>query len=321
MNNTIANLIMAPWITNVVYTAIRLRIFTIISEKEMTAKEIAGKSGTIPNFLIPLLNACENLDLLKFKNGNYFNSHNSQIYLVEDQPMYVGDIIKLQYNESKQWDKLFNIILVSEEENQKEESEEDKYKTFIKAMNNLGMIGEAEALQNYVDLSACKTLLDVGGGSGLYSINFCKKYHDLRCSILDISDTLKITQEMIKKHPEQNRIKLVEGNILETNYGSDFDAVLISDVIYDANEAEIVLENTYKCLKTGGKLVIRGYYADPENLKPLFGALFALNQLVFNPERKVITKLSLQEKVKESGFNKIKIEPLTELSFVLTAIK
>lgn len=128
MNNAIANLIMAPWITNVVYTAIRLKIFTIISEKEMTAKEIAGKSGTIPNFLSPLLNACENLDLLKSKNDKYLNSHISQIYLVEDQPRYVGDMIKLQYNESKQWDKLLNIILGT---NKTEKSEESGFNKII----------------------------------------------------------------------------------------------------------------------------------------------------------------------------------------------
>ena len=80
MNNTIANLIMAPWITNVVYTAIRLKIFTIISNEKKSAKEIAALSGTVTNFLIPLLNACENLDLLQSHNGQYFNSKHYKRY-------------------------------------------------------------------------------------------------------------------------------------------------------------------------------------------------------------------------------------------------
>ncbi len=126
MNNTIANLIMAPWITNVIYTAIRLKIFTVISKEEMTAEEIASKSGTITNFLIPLLNACEKLDLLQSSSGKFINSHISQLYLVEGQPRYVGDLIELQYNESKQWDKLFDIILESDSKKEEKNKEENK---------------------------------------------------------------------------------------------------------------------------------------------------------------------------------------------------
>ena len=33
-------------------------------------------------------------------------------------------------------------------------------------------------------------------------------------------------------------------------------------------------ENSWNCLRSGGTLIIRGYYSDPDNTKSLFGALF-----------------------------------------------
>ena len=67
--------------------------------------------------------------------------------------------------------------------------------------------------------------------------------------------------------------------------------------------------------------IIRGYYADPENSRPLFGALFVLGQLVFNPQRKILTISTLQECVKKTGFKDIKVNPLTERSILLTTKK
>ena len=68
-------------------------------------------------------------------------------------------------------------------------------------------------------------------------------------------------------------------------------------------------------------LIVRGYYADPEKSKPLFGALFAFKGLVDNAQRKIMTISDLEEIVKETGFRMIRVAPLTEFSFVVMGRK
>jgi hypothetical protein len=321
MKNSIFNLITAPWKISVTFTAIRLNLFTFLANNEMTVEEIALKCHSIPHLLKPLLDACESIGFLMLENDKYRNSHFSRVHLVEGEPLYVGDLVKLQYNESKQWDKLYDIILGIEEKNVDRRVEEDKHRTFIKAMNNLGMLGEAEALKNSIDLSECKKLVDAGGGSGLYSLVLCQKYPDLRSTILDKSETLAVTKEMIKGRREKEQITLREADITNESFGKNTDVVLLSDVVYDEAAAKPILRNAWNCLFKNGLLVIRGYYSDPEGSKPLFGALFVHNLLVFDPFRTVMSISALRKNVIDTGFTVIKLSPLTELSFVLIARK
>lgn len=318
VRNSISDLLIAPWTTCDVFAAIRLKIFTILSNEMMTVEELSSKCRAIPHLLKPVLDVCVSMGLMDLQNDRYMNSHFSRVYLVEGQPRYVGDLIQLQYNESKQWGRLYTIIIENKEE---ELTDEVKHRTFIKAMNNLGMLGEAEALRDSVELSGCKLMVDAGGGSGLYSIVLCQKYPELRSIILDKRDTLIVTKEIIANYKEKVRITLRELDITKESLGENIDIVLLSDVIYDELEAVRILRNAWNCLCQNGILIIRGYYSDPDNSKPLFGALFVINQLVFDPDRKIMTISSLQKNIRNIGFTVTKISPLTERSFIIIAKK
>jgi len=103
--------------------------------------------------------------------------------------------------------------------------------------------------------------------------------------------------------------------------GDNADVVLLSDVIYEGSTAQIVLKNAWDSLAKNGVLIIRGYYADPEKSRPLFGALFAVKQLVDDPQRKTMTISILEKNVRKIGFKIRKIAFLTEYSFVLIGEK
>jgi predicted nicotinamide N-methyase len=321
MKANISDILLSPWITGVLITAIRLKLFSILSDQELTVEEIAAKCQAIPNRLKFILDACVSLKFLEFENDKYKNSHFSLVYFVEGQRFYVGDFLKLINDESLQWFQLSDIIRGNETTNHKLPHIRSDYKTFIMAMNNIGNLGEADALKDMVNLSGCKTMIDAGGGSGLYSIAFCQKYPDLRSTIFDVKDTLKVTKEMIADRPEKRRIDLQEGNFLEDPLGDNVDVVLLSDVIYEDLTAKIVLKNAWDSLTQNGMLIVRGYYADPEKSRPLFGALFAVKLLVDNAQRKIMTISKLEKAVKEIGFKIRKVTPLTEYSFVITGEK
>jgi len=320
MKDTIFDLLVAPWKSSVLTTAIRLKIFTILSDNLMSVEDLSSHCQSLPLYLKPLLDACVGMGLLNLKSDKYSNSHFSRVYLVEDEPYYAGDFIKLLYNESHRWNKLYEIIK-NDEKFTDEQNVDEVHRTFIKGMNNLGMLGEVDALIHAVDLSGCQLKIDAGGGSGLYSAALCQKYPELKSIILDKSNTLVITKEIISNHKEVDRIELRESDITKETFGEKIDVVLLSDVIYDESEAELILRNAWNCLIDDGMLIVRGYYSDPAKSNPLFGALFVLNQIVFDPCRKIVTITSLQKIINAIGFNITKISPLTELSFIIIAKK
>ncbi len=318
MNNSIFDLVIAPWKTAVLNTAIRLNIFTVLSDRQVSAKELAAQTNANEVPLQAVLNALVCMGLLQFEKDRYRNSHLSRIYFTEGEPYYVGDFIQLLANESSKWDKLFSIISKGKEISY---DSSESHRTFIKGMHNMGMSGEVDALTNSVNLSACQSMIDAGGGSGIYSIALCQKYPELKSIISDSHETLDVTKEFVSKHKVSERIELRECDITKDKLGENIDAVLLSDVTYDETDAETILQNVWKCLRAKGQLILRGYYSDPQNSNPLFGALFTINQLVINSDREIVTLPSLKSLIEKTGYIITKASPLTERSFIIIATK
>ncbi len=189
-------------------------------------------------------------------------------------------------------------------------------------MNNLAMLGEAEALAAALDLSGCKTMADVGCGSGIYSVALCRHYPDLHAVLLDREDTLETTREIVRRHSLQDRIETRTADITQDTYGRNLDVVLLSDVLYQ-NEAisKTFLRSANLALAPGGRLVVRGYFSDPEGSQPLFGALFAVARLLSDPKREPITLPGLRGWIEETGFKNVRTFALTERSTCLIAVK
>lgn len=321
MITNISDILSAQLQIGVVVTAIRLKIFTVIADQKLDLNEISLKCDAKKDRIEPLLDACISLGLLTFENMKYGNSHFSRVYFVEGEQFYAGEFLKLMNNESIQWFQLPDLIRGKDKKKIELPGVRSDYKSFITAMNSIGLLGEADALKDRVDLSGCETLTDAGGGSGLYSIALCQKYPQLISTILDVKETLEVTETLIEHRKEKKQIVLKEGNFLKDPLGKNIDAILLSDVIYGDADAKILLQNAWDSLGNNGQLIVRGYYANPKSSGPLFGSLFAVKQLVDDPQRKIMTITMLENNVKAIGFENIKITPLTEMSFILTCKK
>ena len=316
---SISDLMTRPWSTFVLFAAVRLRLFSILGDRAMRAEDVAAECGASSHPLRALLDACVGMELVTRRDDRYVNSHFSLVYLVEGKPLYMGDFFDLLNAESARWLGLSGLIGGTCRPGEGKPREAPDSLTFIKAMNNLGMLGEAEALKSAVDLCGCRAMVDAGGGSGLYSVVLCRKYPDLRSTILDVKDTLVVAQELTREYDERERIGFREADIMVDSFGEKIDAVLLSDVLYDRSDAKAILGNAWRCLRRGGLLVVRGYYADPPKTNPLFGSLFVLNMLVSDPTRDVLTISSLAQMVSHIGFTEVRVAPLTERSTCLTA--
>ncbi len=320
--NPILDHLFSSWSMYVLFAASRLEIFTLLATKSMTAAELAERLDARTQLLPALLDACAAMGLLRIKDGLYENSHISDAYLVEGKPLYMGDLIELQATDAAQWQGLYDAILGRHEAAKATVQTELDPRRFTLAMNNLAMLGEAEALATAVDLSGCKTMADIGCGSGIYSVTLCRHYPDLHAVLLDRKETLETTHEIVRQHNLQDRINTRPADITRDAYGRNLDVVLLSDVLYqDEAISKTILRSAYAALAAGGRLVVRGYYSDPEGSQPLFGALFAVMLLLSDPNREPITFPGVRGWIEETGFKNVGTFALTERSTCLIAVK
>lgn len=320
MEQKLNDLLLAPWKTAVVFAAVQLNLFTRMKNKPGTALEMASLIKADEKWIKAILNVCVGMRLLEYKNGKYKNTPFSQRYLCAGEPRYMGDLIKLQHQEFNRWYTLGETILGK---NGSPPAREDKHRTFMLGMQNLGKLGEASALLEEVELTGCRTMLDAGGGTGLYSIVFCEKYPRLNARIMDKKESLMVAKEMVSLSRVSGRISFQEGNITRDSLGEGLDAILMSDVIYHTSSIFPVLQNARNSLTAGGLLIIRGYYQESMEPDParLFETIFSLNVMTHDGDREVITLSSLKEYLGQAGFEILHSGQLTRRSVFLVAKK
>lgn len=126
--------------------------------------------------------------------------------------------------------------------------------------------GVVEDIQRAVDLPAgTRTLLDVGGSHGLHATAFCRRMPELSAVIYDLPVSLANTRELLSTWGVGDRIRCVEGNIVEDTIEGMFDAItyfLVAHNQSDADNARVV-EKMARALNPGGMLVIYEYVRNP----------------------------------------------------------
>lgn len=303
----------------VVDTACELDLFTRLEERPQTADELAATTDAQPRPLKAMLDACVGLGLLSCEQGRYTNRPVAEIHLVRGQPLFLGDLFRLFTAEAPQWFSLKELVMTGHAGTEYGPVDIGP-RRFTMAMHALALLGEAAALAEAVDLSSRRDLIDIGCGSGIYSVELCRRNPGLRATLLDRPQVVEVATEIVAANGLSERIETRPGDMLRDSYGEDRDVILMSDVLYaESSNSKEMLRAAHRALTPGGLLVIRGYFSDPEGQQNPFGALFDLARLFWGEERETMPLPRVLDWLTETGFTGIRSSPLTERSTCILA--
>ncbi len=159
-----------------------------------------------------------------------------------------------------------------------------------------------------VDAAPVRKMLDVGGGSGAYSIAFARANPALTAEILDIGDVAPIGRRYIAEASVADRVTVREGDLRTSDFGGGFDLVLISAICHMLSEDENreLVAKAHAALGAGGRVVISDFILDPDRAGPRMPALFALNMLVGTRHGNSYTEQEYAAWMREAGFDAIR---------------
>jgi 2-polyprenyl-3-methyl-5-hydroxy-6-metoxy-1,4-benzoquinol methylase len=119
-----------------------------------------------------------------------------------------------------------------------------------------------------------RTILDVGGGTGLYSLALVRKHAGLRAIVIDRPEVLRVTEEIASQHGAADRIACLPGDMFVDRF-PEAELILLSNVLHDWDvpECRRLIGRCAASLPPGGAVVIHDVFLRDELDGPLAVAL------------------------------------------------
>jgi precorrin-6B methylase 2 len=293
-------------ISRMILTSVELNLYNALENGARDSREVSKLLSTNEKATDRLMNALCSLDLLKKENGKFSNTEFSSHYLIKGKPDYISNLFH-SVDLWKSWSNLTEIIYEGKPKGKIfEKRAQSRTENFIAAMHYRASRQASEDIKN-LNLSDTKNVLDLGGGSGAYAIEFVNAKKEISSTVFDLPDVIPLTQKYITDAGLQDKIKTIKGNYLVDDIGKDYDLIFLSAIIH-SNSFEENKKLVQKCadaLTKKGQIVIQDFVMDEERTSPALGTFFALNMLVNTQNGDTYTQQEISSWLKSAGLSDI----------------
>ena len=290
--------------SRILLTGFELDISTNLDEKGKTSPRLAKDLQLDAHACERLLNALVSLGFLVKKNEVFFNTPDSFTFLSKKSPEYMGGLMHSNHLWNT-WSHLTNVVRTGKSANPSEINVRGRGLAFlfISAMHDRAKKQAPMQVAN-IDLSEIKSVLDIGGGSGAFSMEFVSRKPGLEATVFDLPNVVPITKKFIEKEGFSNRVKTHTGDYTTDDLPKGFDMVFLSAIIH-SNSLEtnqMLVKKCYDALNNNGRIVIQDWIMNNDRTQPVSGAVFAINMLVGTESGDCFTESEVSEMLTRAGF-------------------
>jgi SAM-dependent methyltransferase len=295
--------------SRVLLSAAELDLFTLLTPKPLMAEEIAADTKTNLRGISILLDALSALGLLVKTNGRYRTEPSAAPLLSADAPESILPMVLHMGTVWQNWSQITDIVLGKTTPNLKKGTlGKDNRKAFIGAMHVVASKA-APAVVAAVNPGRARRLLDVGGGSGTYTLAFLEAAPAMRATLFDLPPVIEMARDRLQAAGMVDRVTLTAGDFYKDELPPGNDLALLSAIIHQNGPAqnEALYGKIYRALDSGGRIVVRDHVMSADHTQPLEGALFAVNMLAGTEEGCTYTFDEIKTGLSAAGFTQINL--------------
>ncbi|HEV7403500.1 MAG TPA: methyltransferase [Chthoniobacteraceae bacterium] len=324
------------WGSKVLLTAVEFGLFTTLGERRLTGAQLGGELGLHPRGIADFFDALVAMKFLE-RDGDgaealYANTPAGALYLDRRSPRYIGGILEmLNARLFKFWHDLPEALRTGRAQNETKHgqkglfeeiySELPRLEQFMGAMTGLSRIN-FEALAEKFDFSKFQTLCDVGGATGLLSIEAAKKHPHLRCTSFDLPAVEPIARKHIAAAGLANRIDTAAGDFFADPLPKA-EVITMGMILHDWNleKKQLLIRAAYDALPPGGAFIAVEALIDDARRENTFGLLMSLNMLIEFGEAFDYSGADFRAWCREAGFTRFEVIHLAGPSSAAIAYK
>ncbi|MDB5385650.1 MAG: methylase involved in ubiquinone/menaquinone biosynthesis [Planctomycetaceae bacterium] len=267
------------------------QIFSLLHGQRMTFGELRDRLGLVERPAIVLVTALRAMGLLIQDELGWFElSDLAREHLAPGAEFYVGDYVGLAANSPGVLEMVQRLTTNRPAHAEKSDTgaafiyrdglESAMEKESSARRLTLALAGRAK---NVAPVLAEKlswrgsVLLDVGGGTGIYSIAWLRRNPASRAIVFDRPEVLKIAAEFAIEYGVADRLECHPGDMFVDELPRGVNTILLSNILHDWNvpECRRLIQRCAAALVPGGELVIHDVFLNDELDGPLPVALYS----------------------------------------------
>ncbi len=324
------------WTSKVLLTAVEMGLFTKLGSRRLTGAELGKELGLHPRGISDFFDGLVALKFLDREgngpSGRYFNTPACAHFLDRTSPRYVGGILEmLNARLFRFWNDLPEALRTGKPQNEVKHSQKAMFEElysdlprleqFMGAMTGLSRIN-FEAFAQKFDFKPYKTLCDVGGATGLLSVEVARRHAHLKCTSFDLPPVEPIAKKSIAAAGFSARVGTASGDFFKDPLPKA-DVITMGMILHDWNlEKKMhLIRSAYAALPPGGAFVAIEALIDDERRENVQGLMMSLNMLIEFGDAFDYSGADFRGWCSEAGFRKFEVIHLAGPSSAAVAYK
>jgi SAM-dependent methyltransferase len=239
--------------------ATKLEVFEALAAGPLTAAEVAGRCDTHEGATAKLLNALVSIGCLHVRGRRYGLSRSLRSWVLKDGRNSFRDMILLHYLEWHWWEHCEEYVRTGKPLRVHHALTAEEWGVYQRGMRS-GSEMHARWVARKLPLPrTVRHMLDIGGGHGYFSVAICRRYPQLRATVLDLPEAIEQAAPLLAKEGMGNRVVHRAGNALTEDLGTAmYDLVFLAAVVhhFDDETNRQLLQRIARALRPGGLVAI-----------------------------------------------------------------
>jgi SAM-dependent methyltransferase len=292
-------------------TAVELGVFEALHEAPATPAELASRLELDPLGTETLLTALRVMGYVEIDGDRARNSAVAEEKLVRSAPESIATFAGGQAE--LHWEVLTRLpeAIRTGRPYAMHEERRDDVRHWRAYMRGLYEISRPEHDDNAaaIPVEEPRTLVDVAGGHGGFSMAMCRRHPELRATVVDLPPSVEAGREVVEEEGFSDRISFRAGDVFEIGLGDDADVVAIFNLIHHLPEERNreLVRMARAALRSGGALAI-GDSAKPEPGEPIaeHGAISSVLFYAWSHSRNFSVR-EIRAWMEEAGFADVEV--------------
>ncbi len=299
--------VMAFQKSRIILSAFELDVFTMIGEAGHKAEDLADRLNLDKKAAERLLNALVALQLLEKNNGKFSNTAAGLKFLSKNSPDYMAGLMHSNHLWDT-WSHLTEVVKTGKAAHDTDINDRsgEWLEAFIHAMHDRGK-KQAPAQVAQIDLQGVGSVLDVGGGSGCFSMAFLDRKPGINATVFDLPNVIPISKAIVEREGYTGRISHYPGDYTTDKLPQGFDLIFLSAIIhsnsFETNRA--LVQKCYDALTPNGRIVTQDWIMNHDKTEPVQGAIFAINMLVGTDAGDCFSEDEIKSWYRDAGFTNV----------------